>query len=67
MRMVDVKDDEYALIHTIKTKGDEVTGVNKLYGKVESCTATRRELKGSGYCERSMFMRLHREIRGHQC
>lgn len=34
MRMVDVKYDEYALIHTIKTKGDEFTVVNKLYGTV---------------------------------
>ncbi|XP_028277429.1 lipocalin-like [Parambassis ranga] len=33
MRMVDVKYDEYALIHTIKTKGDEFTVVNKLYGR----------------------------------
>lgn len=43
MRMVDVKYDEYALIHTIKTKGDDVTVVNKLYGKVVicCCDATR--------------------------
>lgn len=33
MRVVDVKYDEYALIHTIKTKGSDVTVVNKLYGK----------------------------------
>lgn len=34
MRMVDVKYDEYAVIHTIKTKGGVITVVNKLYGKV---------------------------------
>ncbi len=34
MRMVDVKYDEYALTHTIKTKGGVLTVVNKLYGKV---------------------------------
>lgn len=34
MRMVDVKYDEYALTHTIKTKGGVPTAVNKLYGKV---------------------------------
>ncbi|XP_041807637.1 lipocalin isoform X2 [Chelmon rostratus] len=33
MRVVDVKYDEYALIHTIKTKGGDVTVVNKLYGR----------------------------------
>ncbi|KAM6907591.1 lipocalin [Xenentodon cancila] len=39
MRVVDVKDDEYALIHTIKTKGDEVTSVTKLYGRGEDVSA----------------------------
>lgn len=34
MRIVDVKYNEYALTHTIKTKGDVITVVNKLYGKV---------------------------------
>lgn len=34
MRMVDVKYDEYAIIHTIKTKSGVLTVVNKLYGKV---------------------------------
>lgn len=34
MRVVDVKYDEHALIHTIKTKGGDTTAVNKLYGKV---------------------------------
>ncbi|XP_053703446.1 lipocalin-like isoform X2 [Synchiropus splendidus] len=33
MYMVDVKYDEYALTHTIKTKGGESTVVNKLYGR----------------------------------
>ncbi|XP_040006834.1 lipocalin isoform X2 [Xiphias gladius] len=33
MRMVDVKPDEYALTHTIKTKGGDNTIVNKLYGR----------------------------------
>lgn len=37
MRMVDVKPDEYALTHTIKTKGGDNTIVNKLYGKVLIC------------------------------
>ena len=34
MSMVDVKYDEYALIHTIKSKATDPTVVNKLYGKV---------------------------------
>lgn len=34
MSMVDVKYDEYALTHTIKTKDSAPTVVNKLYGKV---------------------------------
>ncbi|KAM8835695.1 lipocalin isoform 2-T2 [Synchiropus picturatus] len=33
MYMVDIKYDEYALTHTIKTKGGESTVVNKLYGR----------------------------------
>ncbi|KAM7374287.1 hypothetical protein PAMP_006955 [Pampus punctatissimus] len=33
MRMVDVKYDEYALTHTIKTKRGDPTVVNKLYGR----------------------------------
>jgi len=33
MRMVDIKYDEYALTHTIKTKGGDPTVVNKLYGR----------------------------------
>ncbi|XP_030648751.1 lipocalin [Chanos chanos] len=33
MRVVDVKYDEYALIHTIKTKGGDTTILNKLYGR----------------------------------
>ncbi|XP_069569385.1 lipocalin isoform X1 [Brachyistius frenatus] len=33
LNMVDVKYDEYALAHTIKTKADESTVVNKLYGR----------------------------------
>ncbi|XP_029375377.1 lipocalin [Echeneis naucrates] len=33
MSMVDVKYDEYALTHTIKTKGSDNTIVNKLYGR----------------------------------
>lgn len=41
MRIVDVKYDEYALIHTIKTKAGQATIVNKLYGKVISRDATR--------------------------
>ncbi len=37
MRMVDVKYDEYALSHTIKTKDGVDTVVNKLYGKFIIC------------------------------
>ncbi|XP_026096390.1 lipocalin [Carassius auratus] len=33
MRVVDVKYDEYALIHIIKTKADSTTLLNKLYGR----------------------------------
>ncbi|KAF3840882.1 hypothetical protein F7725_006744 [Dissostichus mawsoni] len=33
MSMVDVKYDEYALTHTIKTKGSDPTVVTKLYGR----------------------------------
>ncbi|XP_057185007.1 lipocalin-like [Triplophysa rosa] len=33
MRVVDVKYDEYAVIHTIKTKDDSITFLNKLYGR----------------------------------
>ncbi|CAJ1064033.1 lipocalin isoform X1 [Xyrichtys novacula] len=33
MRMVEVKYDEYALAHTIKSKAGEHTVVNKLYGR----------------------------------
>ncbi|XP_051552394.1 lipocalin-like [Myxocyprinus asiaticus] len=33
MRVVDVKYDEYALIHTIKTKAGSTTLLNKLYGR----------------------------------
>uniref|UniRef100_A0A3P8UFX4 Zgc:153704 n=1 Tax=Amphiprion percula TaxID=161767 RepID=A0A3P8UFX4_AMPPE len=33
MRVVDVKYDEYVLTQTIKTKGDDSTIVNKLYGR----------------------------------
>ncbi|XP_028839114.1 lipocalin [Denticeps clupeoides] len=33
MRLVDVKYDEYALVHTIKTKGAVSTVLNKLYGR----------------------------------
>ncbi|XP_043086594.1 lipocalin-like [Puntigrus tetrazona] len=32
-RVVDVKYDEYALIHTIKTKADSTVLLNKLYGR----------------------------------
>lgn len=32
--VVDVKYDEYAVIHTLKTKGDDVYSAVKLYGKV---------------------------------
>lgn len=37
MIIVDVNYDEYALVHVIKTKGDVVTVVNKLYGKFIMC------------------------------
>lgn len=37
MRWVDVKYDEYALTHTIKTKAGVNTVVNKLYGKATMC------------------------------
>lgn len=40
MRMVDVKYNEYALIHTIKTKGGDPTVVNKLYGNIISHHST---------------------------
>ncbi|XP_061659116.1 lipocalin-like [Syngnathoides biaculeatus] len=33
MRMVDVKYDQYALTHTLRTDGDHPTIVNKLYGR----------------------------------
>ncbi|KAL4657391.1 lipocalin-like [Arapaima gigas] len=33
MRVVDVKYDEFALVHTIKTKGGVSTVLNKLYGR----------------------------------
>ncbi len=33
MRVVDAKYDEYALVHTIKTKGDVSEVLNKLYSK----------------------------------
>ncbi|XP_077362076.1 lipocalin-like isoform X2 [Festucalex cinctus] len=33
MRVVDVKYDQYALIHTVKIDGDHPTVVNKLYGR----------------------------------
>ncbi|XP_042355047.1 lipocalin-like [Plectropomus leopardus] len=33
MRMVDVKYDEYALTHTVKTKGTDPTIITKLYGR----------------------------------
>ncbi|KAI4891896.1 hypothetical protein NFI96_015855, partial [Prochilodus magdalenae] len=33
MRVVDVKSDEFALVHTIKTKGDVTEVLNKLYGR----------------------------------
>nr|XP_055054119.1 lipocalin-like [Misgurnus anguillicaudatus] len=33
MRVVDVKYDEYVLIHTIKTQNDSITLLNKLYGR----------------------------------
>ncbi|XP_076606782.1 lipocalin-like [Chaetodon auriga] len=43
MRVVDVKYDEYALIHTIKTKGGVPTVVNKLYGRGMDLSADLRE------------------------
>ncbi|CAK6953791.1 lipocalin-like isoform X2 [Scomber scombrus] len=39
MRMVDVKYNEYALTHTIKTKGGDPTVVNKLYGRTVDLSA----------------------------
>ncbi|XP_024118832.1 lipocalin [Oryzias melastigma] len=33
LTVVDAKYDEYALIHTLKTKGDDVYSVTKLYGR----------------------------------
>ena len=41
MRVVDVKYDEYALIHTIKTKGGVTTTLNKLYGEVTFPSSSR--------------------------
>lgn len=40
MRVVDVKYDEYALVHTIKTKGSVSTVLNKLYGTVITPVST---------------------------
>lgn len=37
MRVVDAKFDEYALIHTIKTKGGVSEVLNKLYSKSSIC------------------------------
>lgn len=37
MRWVDVKHEEYALTHTVKTKAGITTVVNKLYGKAIVC------------------------------
>ncbi|XP_053187606.1 palmitoyltransferase ZDHHC23-A-like [Scomber japonicus] len=39
MRMVEVKYNEYALTHTIKTKGGDPTVVNKLYGRTVDLSA----------------------------
>ncbi|XP_031725093.1 lipocalin [Anarrhichthys ocellatus] len=39
MCMVDVKYDEYALIHTMKSKGSNATVVNKLYGRAMDLSA----------------------------
>uniref|UniRef100_A0A3Q3CCQ0 Zgc:153704 n=1 Tax=Haplochromis burtoni TaxID=8153 RepID=A0A3Q3CCQ0_HAPBU len=43
LRMVDVKYDEYALIHSIKTKGKESYVVNKLYGRGVDLSAEVQE------------------------
>ncbi|XP_018547251.1 lipocalin-like isoform X1 [Lates calcarifer] len=43
MRMVEVKYDEYALTHTIKTKGGTATVVNKLYGRGQDLGADMLE------------------------
>lgn len=41
MRVVDAKFDEYALVHTIKTKGGVSEVLNKLYSKSSLCTQYR--------------------------
>ncbi|KAM4544501.1 lipocalin [Odontesthes bonariensis] len=39
MRVIEVKYDEYALIYTVKTKGQEASVVTKLYGRAEDLGA----------------------------
>lgn len=41
MRVVDAKFDDYAVVHTIKTKGDVSEVLNKLYSKSSLCTQYR--------------------------
>ncbi|XP_028323404.1 lipocalin [Gouania willdenowi] len=43
MHFVDVKYDEYALTHTIKTEQSENTAVNKLYGRGEDLSESLKE------------------------
>jgi len=44
MRVVDAKYDEYALVHTIKTKGDVSEVLNKLYSKSSVFTQSLDEM-----------------------
>ncbi|XP_077100624.1 lipocalin-like [Siphateles boraxobius] len=43
MRVVDAKYDEYALVHTIKTKGDVSEVLNKLYSRTAEITDDLKE------------------------
>ncbi|KAK7123841.1 hypothetical protein R3I93_022069 [Phoxinus phoxinus] len=43
MRVVDAKFDEYALVHTIKTKGDVSEVLNKLYSRTAEITDDLKE------------------------
>ncbi|KAF0038314.1 hypothetical protein F2P81_008798 [Scophthalmus maximus] len=59
MRMVDVKYDEYALAHTIKTKEGDITIVNKLYGKVVICHDATLSHSIVNVCSSSVGMQIN--------
>lgn len=50
MRIVDILYDDYALVHTIKTKDGVSEVLNKLYSKSKSLTAQQCVLN-SGFAE----------------